>query len=114
VPHRIDDAGRRLEHSQLIGAYLDALDGRAEISSCRGQHELACRQLEVTARSLCDGIAVWVGEINRRTTSHNSGHEINDLAQQCLVPCVERPLVGKCTSQSGRSRHVCGLRMPPT
>jgi glutathione S-transferase len=64
VPYLVDDAGLGMEDSQLICAYLDGLDGAPWLH--RAEHtDLAYRRLEATARSLCDGIAVFVREMRR-------------------------------------------------
>ena len=64
VPYLIDDAGVGLEDSQLICAYLDSLDGKPRFH-LTSDHDWAYRRLEATARSMCDGIAVWVREMRR-------------------------------------------------
>src|SRR5258705_8191840 len=60
VPYLIDDAGVGMEDSQLICAYLDALDGEPLFHAARRDADWAYRRVEATARSLCDGISVWV------------------------------------------------------
>jgi glutathione S-transferase len=65
VPYLIDDAGVGMEDSQLICAYLDGLDGAPWLHHPERTADLAYRRLEATARSLCDGIAVFVREMRR-------------------------------------------------
>jgi glutathione S-transferase len=61
VPYLIDDAGVGTEDSQLICAYLDGLDGNPRLHRA----DLEYRRLEARARSMCDGISVWVREMRR-------------------------------------------------
>jgi len=65
VPYLIDDAGVGMEDSQLICAYLDALDGEPRFHRPEHQSDWAYRRLEASARSMCDGISVWVREMAR-------------------------------------------------
>jgi len=65
VPYLIDDAGVGMEDSQLICAYLDSLDGKPRFHRASSERDWAYGRLEARARSLCDGIAVWVREMSR-------------------------------------------------
>jgi glutathione S-transferase len=65
VPYLVDEAGVGMEDSQLICAYLDSLDGAPWLHHPERIAGLAYRRLEATARSLCDGIAVFVREMRR-------------------------------------------------
>jgi glutathione S-transferase len=65
VPYLVDDAGVGMEDSQLICAYLDGLDGTPWLHKPERAADLSYRRLEATARSMCDGIAVWVREMRR-------------------------------------------------
>jgi glutathione S-transferase len=65
VPYLIDDSGAGMEDSQLICAYLDALDGNPRFHSPRHASNLSYRRLEFAARGMCDGIAVWGREMAR-------------------------------------------------
>jgi glutathione S-transferase len=69
VPYLIDDAGVGMEDSQLICAYLDGLDGQPRLH--RAEHDWPYRRLEARARSLCDGISVWVREMRRPATERS-------------------------------------------
>src|SRR5206468_6193519 len=60
VPYLVDDAGVGMEDSQLICAYLDGLDGNPRLHRPPADRDWAYRRLEASARSLCDGISVWV------------------------------------------------------
>jgi glutathione S-transferase len=64
VPYLIDDEGVGMEDSQVICAYLDRLDGTPWLHT-RGDDDWAYRRVEASARSLCDGIAVWTREMRR-------------------------------------------------
>lgn len=65
VPYLIDEAGTGMEDSQLICAYLDNLDGKPRLHDPRLESDWAYRRLEASARSMCDGISVWVREMRR-------------------------------------------------
>ena len=65
VPYLVDDDGVGMEDSQLICAYLDALDGNPRFHSPQHVSDLAYRRLEFAARGMCDGIAVWGREMAR-------------------------------------------------
>lgn len=65
VPYLVDDAGIGMEDSQLICAYLDSLDGQPRFHGPLREQDWAYRRLESTARSMCDGIAVWGREMSR-------------------------------------------------
>jgi glutathione S-transferase len=65
VPYLIDDAGAGMEDSQLICAYLDSLDAKPRFHHPLHASDWAYRRLEASARSMCDGISVWVREMHR-------------------------------------------------
>ena len=65
VPYLIDDSGVGMEDSQLICAYLDHLDGKPRFHDPKRQTDWAYRQLELSARNMCEGICVWVREMAR-------------------------------------------------
>jgi glutathione S-transferase len=64
VPFLVDDAGIGMEDSQLICAYLDGLDGKPRLHDPLHESDWAYRRLEASARSLCEGICVWVRQMN--------------------------------------------------
>jgi glutathione S-transferase len=64
VPYLFNDAGVGMEDSQLICAYLDNLDGKPRLHLPQ-RSDWAYSRLEAAARSMCDGIAVWVREMRR-------------------------------------------------
>jgi glutathione S-transferase len=65
VPYLVDDDGIGMEDSHIICAYLDGLDGKPRLHDPARDADWGYRRLEATARSLCDGISVWVREMNR-------------------------------------------------
>ena len=65
VPYLVDDAGIGMEDSQLICAYLDGLDGKPWLHHPEWAADLSYRRLEATARSMCDGVSVFVREMRR-------------------------------------------------
>ena len=65
VPYLGDGAETGMEDSQLICAYLDAIDGKPLFHHRSSQANWAYRRLEASARSMCDGISVWVREMAR-------------------------------------------------
>jgi glutathione S-transferase len=69
VPFLIDDDGVAMEDSQVICAYLDSLDGRPRLH--RADDDWRYRRLEARARSLCDGMSVWVREMRRPETERS-------------------------------------------
>ena len=65
VPFLIRDDGVGMEDSQLISAYLDGLDGKPKLTPPLSQHDWAYGRLEAYARSMLDGISVYLREIRR-------------------------------------------------
>src|SRR5262245_34584803 len=91
VPYLIDDAGRGLEDSQLICAYLDALDGAPKFHLTTDSANWSYRRLEAMARSLCDGIAVWVREMHRPQNERSPGVLAHEVARsERLADVFER------------------------
>jgi glutathione S-transferase len=65
VPYLVCSDGIGMEDSQLICSYLDYLDGKPRLHRAHHQNDLNYRCLEASARSMCDGISVWVREMQR-------------------------------------------------
>ena len=65
VPYLVDDAGIGMEDSQLICVYLDSVDGKPQFHHPLRESDWAYRRLEANARSMCEGICVWVREMTR-------------------------------------------------
>ena len=62
IPYLVTDGGEGVEGSALVCRYLDELDG-APLFDWQGDWE--ARRLEEQARSLLDGLGVWVRELRR-------------------------------------------------
>ncbi len=62
VPCLILSDGTRLEESQLVCSYLDHLDAPPLFEPPTGTVGLQVRRLEAMARSLMDGVSVWIRE----------------------------------------------------
>ncbi len=65
VPFLVRDDGVGIEDSGLIAAYLDSLDGRPGLTQPASLQGWAYGRLEGYARSIVDGISVWVREMRR-------------------------------------------------
>ncbi len=65
VPFLVRDDGQTMEDSQLICTYLDGLDGRPRLMLPFSQQDWAYGRLETYARSLVDGVAVYIREMRR-------------------------------------------------
>lgn len=62
VPYLVRDDGIGLEDSALICSYLDRLDGHPAFDLPKGEQAWEARRLEALARSMLDGLSVWVRE----------------------------------------------------
>lgn len=90
VPYLVREDGVGLEESQVICAYLDELDGRPTITVASGWE---ARRLEALARSLVDGLAVWLRELSRPANERSPTvieHEIDRAAR--LLDVWEREI----------------------
>ena len=79
VPYLVDDAGIGMEDSELICAYLDGLDGKPRLHHPLRESDWTYRRLEAAARSMCDGICVWVREMSRPASERSPtvlAHEV--------------------------------------
>jgi glutathione S-transferase len=65
VPFLVREDGPPVEDSQLIAAYLDSLDGHPILTPPLSQDAWAYGRLETYARSMTDGLSVWVREMRR-------------------------------------------------
>jgi glutathione S-transferase len=65
VPYLLRDDGVGLEESAAICSYLDQLDGKPGFDSPGGEQAWEARRLEAAARSMLDGLAVWLREMGR-------------------------------------------------
>ena len=65
VPYLVRDDGVGMEESQLICAYLDRLEGTPLFDHPSGDQGWETRRLEALARSMMDGLTVWIRERSR-------------------------------------------------
>ena len=65
VPYLTRDGAAELEESQLICSYLDDLDGNPQFDPPAGNAAWEYKRLEAQARSLMDGLSVWLRELHR-------------------------------------------------
>lgn len=65
VPFLVTDDGVGIEDSQLIALYLDSLDGSPRLAPELSARNLAYGRLETYARSMLDGVSVWMREMRR-------------------------------------------------
>jgi glutathione S-transferase len=89
VPYLVRDDGVGMEESQTICAYLDQLDGKPMFAEAGWE----ARRLEGLARSLMDGLAVWLRELYRHVNERSPGvirHEIDRAAR--MVELWEREI----------------------
>ena len=61
VPYLVRDDGAGMEESALIISYLDQLDGQPMFGLASWEE----RRLEALARSMMDGLSVWLRELHR-------------------------------------------------
>ncbi len=73
VPCLILSDGTRLEESQLVCSYLDHLDAPPLFEPPTGTVGLQVRRLEAMARSLMDGVSVWIREGFRPVDERSPG-----------------------------------------
>lgn len=65
IPSLVLDDGTVYEDSALICAYLDRLDGRPQFTRPDGDEGWAYWRSESMARSMMDGLSVWLRELQR-------------------------------------------------
>lgn len=73
VPYLVRDDGVGMEESALICEYLDQLDGKPRFGLPAGKDGWEARRLEALARSLMDGLSVWLREILRPENERSPG-----------------------------------------
>ena len=73
VPCLILPDGTRLEESQLVCSYLDHLDSTPRFEPPAGTLGLQVRRLEAMARSLMEGVSVWIREGFRPVDERSPG-----------------------------------------
>ena len=80
VPYLVRDDGVGMEESALICAWLDQLDSKPAFGLPAGEAAWEARRLEGQARSLMDGLAVWLRELYRPENERSPGvirHEMD-------------------------------------
>ncbi len=80
VPYLVRDDGVGMEESALICAYLDAVDG-APIFHRPETADWESRRLEAMARSLLDGLSVWLRETYRPWNERSPGVIQHEMAR---------------------------------
>ena len=93
VPYLVFDDGTALEESAFICAYLDRLDGTPAFDAADDERTWEGRRLEALARSLLDGLSVWLRETFRSENERSPGviqHEIERARR--LVDVWEREI----------------------
>jgi glutathione S-transferase len=65
VPCLVRDDGVVMEDSQVICAWLDSADGNPRLTRVLKRQDWVYARLESYARSMVDGVAVWVREMRR-------------------------------------------------
>jgi len=98
VPYLLDETGLGMEDSQLICAYLDSLDGKPRFHDPLRASDWDYLRLEYAARSLCEGICVWVREMSRPESERSPtvlAHEVARAKRMADVfeDCVADPLM---------------------
>jgi len=84
VPYLVRDDGVGMEESALICAYFDQLDGKPAFALPSGEAGWEARRLEALARSLVDGLSVWLRETYRPPNERSPGvirHEMDRAAR---------------------------------
>jgi glutathione S-transferase len=86
VPYLVRHDGVGLEESAVICAWFDQLDGKPAFALPAGEEGWEARRLEALARSLMDGLSVWLRELYRPPNERSPGvirHE-TDRASRML------------------------------
>ena len=73
VPYLVREDGVGLEESQVICSYLDHLDGKPAFDPPASKQRWEARRLEALARSLMDGVSVWLRELYRPQNERSPG-----------------------------------------
>mgnify|MGYP001220434292 CR=1 FL=1 len=84
VPYLVDGDGLGIEGSQPVCYVLDHLDGATVLDAPEGAAGIEYRRLEEYARSLLDGVSVWVRELRRPAEDRSAvilEHERQRLAR---------------------------------
>ena len=100
VPSLILDDGTVLEESALICWYLDSIDGKPKLHPADGIYGLEHRRIEAIARSMLDGISLWLREYIYRSPEMHSETIINHERRRAsrLADVFEKEVEGKLLS----------------
>jgi glutathione S-transferase len=93
VPYLVRDDGVGMEESALICDYFDRLEGKPVFRLPAGEEGWEARRLEALARSLMDGLSVWLRELYRPPNERSPGvirHETDRAAR--MVELWEREI----------------------
>jgi glutathione S-transferase len=93
VPYLVRDDGVGLEESAVICAWLDQLDGKPAFALPAGEAGWEACRLEALARSLMDGLSVWLRELYRPADERSPGvirHETDRASR--MVDLWEREI----------------------
>jgi glutathione S-transferase len=93
VPYLVRDDGVGMEESALICDYLDRLEGKPAFALPAGEAGWEARRLEALARSLMDGLSVWLRELYRPANERSPGviqHETDRASR--MVELWEREI----------------------
>ena len=94
VPCLILSDGTRLEESQLVCSYLDHLDAAPRFEPPTGTVGLQVRRLEALARSLMDGVSVWIREGFRPVDERSPGIVSHEQARAArLIDVWENEII---------------------
>ena len=107
VPYLVDDAGVGMEDSQPICAYLDSLDGKPRFHDARQQTNWDYQRLEFSARSMCEGICVWLREMARPESERSATVLAHELARaQRLADVFERRVANPLLQGAPTMAHL--------
>ena len=100
VPSLILDDGTVLEESALMCWYLDCIDGTPKLHPADGIYGLEQRRIEAIARSMLDGISLWLREYIYRPPEMHSETIINHERRRAsrLADVFEKEVEGKLLS----------------
>jgi len=100
VPSLILDDGTVLEESALICWYLDYIDGTPKLHPADGINGLEQRRIEAIARSMLDGISLWLREYIYRPPEMHSETIIDHERRRAsrLADVFEKEVQGELLS----------------
>ena len=116
VPCLVLADGVRLEESQLVCSYLDNLDNAPRFEAPEGGNGFHVRRLEAMARSLTDGVSVWIREGFRPQQERSPGvitHERNRAARliEAWETEVLHPVMGGKLSNMAQMTLIAALHL---